>query len=109
MRRVRYITSTPEVARLFAQRVEEAANAESDDATVQKLKSYADETLIFAAPLEAELIAPTSLRNHWLESLPGAQAILVDADGKTLANDDEEGKIGDELKRLFPDVAPKTE
>ncbi|MBP3530227.1 MAG: hypothetical protein J6K25_03475 [Thermoguttaceae bacterium] len=109
LRRVRYITSTPEVARLFAQRVAEAANAESDDATVQKLKSYADETLIFAAPLEAELIAPTSLRNHWQEALPqGKRAILVDVDGKTLAND-ADGKIGDELKRLFPDVAPKTE
>ncbi|MBR2005155.1 MAG: hypothetical protein IKK39_05875 [Thermoguttaceae bacterium] len=108
LRRVRYVAAPLETARLFVEQVQNAASADAVAKTDYILKSYADNAPIFAAPSDAEFVTPTSWRNHWTDALyQQPQAILVDADGKTLANDVDAQKFGEALRKLFPNVAAK--
>ena len=108
LRRVRYVAAPLETARLFVEQVQNAASADAVAQTDYILKSYADNAPIFAAPSDAEFVTPTSWRNHWTDALyQQPQAILVDADGKTLANDVDAQKFGEALRKLFPNVAAK--
>lgn len=106
LRRVRYVAAPLETARLFAEQVQAAESSDAAEETAYVLKSYADQTPIFAAPSNAEFVTPTSWRNHWTDALyQQTQAILVDADGKTLATDVDVQKFGAALRQLFPNVA----
>ncbi|MBR5244082.1 MAG: hypothetical protein IKW13_07600, partial [Thermoguttaceae bacterium] len=106
LRRVRYVAAPPETARLFVEQVQGAAR--SDDVKTNVLKSYNDATSIFSATPDAEFVTPTSWRNHWTDALyQRPQAILVDADGKTLATFDNFDKFDKALRQLFPNVSAK--
>jgi hypothetical protein len=107
LRRVRYVAAPLETARLFVEQVQNAARSDGEDAS--RLKSYADETPIFAATADAEFVTSTTWRNHWTDALyqQYSQAILVDADGKTLANEVDFHNFAEALRELFPNVAAK--
>jgi hypothetical protein len=107
LRRVRYVAAPLETARLFVEQVQNAARSNGEDAS--RLKSYADETPIFAATADAEFVTSTTWRNHWTDALyqQYSQAILVDADGKTLANEVDFHNFAKALRELFPNVAAK--
>ncbi|MBR4975797.1 MAG: hypothetical protein IKY61_01995, partial [Thermoguttaceae bacterium] len=106
LRRVRYVAAPPETARLFVEQVQGAAR--SDNVKTNVLKSYNDATSIFSATADAEFVTPSTWRNAWTDALyQRPQAILVDADGKTLANDVDFAKFDKALRQLFPNVSAK--